>query len=257
MNNVTIVSGFVSNVNDFRSLEKYIICGKKLLNNKINKIIFMEEDIYEKYLSEDLYENTHFIKITKNDIYLFEHKNKITNFSLVTKNTSKDTIDYMFVMCNKTEWIRKAIELNIFNAEQFVWVDFGIFHIFGDNDSLFNESLSKLENNLYEKVRIASCWILDRDIEYYSNYFGWDKNIPISENRFNYINWYFLGGVFGGNVNYLLRFADLMKEKCISLIEKNKTICWEVNLWYLIYQENKELFDAYYADHNPSILLNY
>ena len=36
----------------------------------------------------------------------------------------------MFINCNKTEVIREAIELNYFNTEDFIWLDFGIRHVF-------------------------------------------------------------------------------------------------------------------------------
>ena len=32
---------------------------------------------------------------------------------------------------------------------------------------------------------------------------------------------------------------------------------WEVNIWYLVYKENKELFDNYYCNHNNTIIDNY
>ena len=35
------------------------------------------------------------------------------------------------------------------------------------------------------------------------------------------------------------------------------TIMWEVNVWYLIYNENKLLFDIYDCDHTDSIIDNY
>ena len=48
-----------------------------------------------------------------------------------------------------------------------------------------------------------------------------------------------------------------MKEKCLHIIEEKKTLTWEVNIWYMIFQENKELFNSYLCDHNISILENY
>lgn len=32
---------------------------------------------------------------------------------------------------------------------------------------------------------------------------------------------------------------------------------WEVNIWFLIYLENKDLFDYYSCDHNNTIIDNY
>lgn len=71
----TIVSGFISNSNEYRSVEKYIEYGKKLINIPINKIIFIEKDIYDEYLfnaiTDEILLNTIFIFINKKDIYIF------------------------------------------------------------------------------------------------------------------------------------------------------------------------------------------
>jgi hypothetical protein len=71
------------------------------------------------------------------------------------------------------------------------------------------------------------------------------------------ISWYFAGGVFGGNKNSLLQFADLMKEKCIEIINSYNTIMWEVNIWYILYTENPNLFQPYPCNHSISIIDNY
>ena len=48
-----------------------------------------------------------------------------------------------------------------------------------------------------------------------------------------------------------------MKQKCIDIITKEKTIMWEVNIWFLIYLENNKLFDRYIANHNGSMISLY
>jgi len=48
-----------------------------------------------------------------------------------------------------------------------------------------------------------------------------------------------------------------MKTKCNDIIKNKKTIMWEVNIWYLIYLDNPDLFDRYFANHNSSILIKY
>lgn len=60
----------------------------------------------------------------------------------------------MFVQCNKTEWIREAILKNPFNSDQFIWIDFGIYHIV-NNDDEFYTGINNLNTKSYENVRIA------------------------------------------------------------------------------------------------------
>jgi hypothetical protein len=47
-------------------------------------------------------------------------------------------------------------------------------------------------------------------------------------------------------------------EKCLEIIHTKNTIMWEVNIWYLIYSENKELFNPYTCNnHDDSVIYNY
>jgi hypothetical protein len=263
----TIVSAFLTNINTFlrennssktenneedllqqiktSQIEKYIEYGRKLLEIDIPKIIFIEQTIYEEYLKESIYESnqTHFVFINKTDSYLYEYRDKLQKFKIDTTNKTKDTIDYMFVQCNKTEWMRTASELNVYDTTQFVWVDFGLYHMFGDNKTIFTDSIIELNEKSYDKVRIASIWNMHKNVDFSYIY--------------NNVFWFFAGSIFGGNKENICRFADLMKSKCIEIMSTELTICWEVNIWVLIYKEQPDLFDIYHADHNKLILENY
>lgn len=237
----TLVSAFLTNINNFRSIDKYIEYGKKLINSNQYKIIFIEESVYITYIKDNIIQNSNtiFIFINEKELYFYEYYNQLTNFNIITDNEYKDTIEYMFVQCNKTEWVREAIHKNPFNSEQFVWVDFGIYHVV-NNDDEFYKSLENLNTKIYGNIRIPLG---------YPNF----TNKDISRN----IIWFFLGGIFGGNKDTLLQFADIMKNKCVTIMKTNKTIFWEVNIWYLIHSEFPDLFFGYRADHNLSMLQNY
>jgi hypothetical protein len=148
----------------------------------------------------------------------------------------------MFTICNKTEWVKEAILLNYFKTENFIWVDFGIRHIFSGTDDAFIEKINDLNSKIYRGVRIGAIWNVNNRF-----------NIDIYKD----IAWYFAGGVFGGNANSLVKFSELMKDKCIDIMTNKNTIMWEVNIWYLIYAENQDIFDVYYCNHDNSIIVNY
>ena len=241
----TIVSGFLTNVNqkvDY-NMDDFVKLGSLFLKARIPKIIFVDQEMYEKIKTLEN-EYTKIVLINKTDYELYQYMNHdvLTNFSLNTDNPAKDTIEFMFTMCNKTEWIKQAIDLNCFNTEQFVWVDFGIRHVFRCDDDHYINNLESLHNKSYENIRIGTIW----NLELMYNY-----------NICRNIIWYFAGGVFGGNKESLLKFANLMKEKCLHIISHEKTIMWEVNIWYLIYLENKDLFQTYYCGHDDTIISNY
>ena len=236
----TIVSAFISNINSYRELDKYVEYGKKLLTIDTPKVIFMEKEIYTEYFSNDIFPQTIFVFVEKTDNYLYEQMEAITEFEVVSTNPGKDTIEYMFVQCNKTEWVKQAVETDPFNTEQFVWIDFGIYHMINTED--FADCIYKITQQKYDKIRIAGCW---------------DFNAYYHKNYHSKVLWYFAGSVFGGDKASLCNFADLMTTCCLNFIDEHKKIIWEVNLWYFIYNEHKELFDVYNCGHDKRILDNY
>ena len=285
-NNLIVISAFISNINKQKSINKYIEYGNYLLSEKIDflKILFIEKYIYNEYFNDNKnkddnyhdkistcifeYEqkqyhyvvrnNIIFVFFEKTDNYLYYYIDNITDFNINTDNYNKDTLDYIFVQCHKTEWMKIAIYLmnqiqdcvpilikNNNNLQRYIWIDFGIYHIF-NNEELFNTTFKTLHmQNVINRsinVRIGSC--IHPSSTYHKDIY---KNIA----------WYFAGGVFGGSKESLVKFATIMKEKCLQIIRERKHLMWEVNIWYLIYLEHPELFDIYMCNHTPSILANY
>jgi len=244
----TIVSAFVTGINKKKNMDisHYIECGKKLLRLPVPKIIFIESEIYDTYLLTDyeskLYPFTEFVFIDpKRDIYLYTFLSHITNFQINTLNPDKDTIDYLFVQCNKTEWVRQAIYRNTFHTKQFTWIDFGIYHIV-KNDAQFNATILKISQTRVKKVAVGSCWNL---------------RLPFVRDIYKDVAWFFAGGIFGGEPKYLLEFADLVQQKCIEYITIQRSFIWETNIWYLVYKSNMRIFSPYLAEHDVSLLQNY
>ncbi len=247
--NLTLVTAFVVNVNnrEDRKLDKYIDWGSKLLNIKIPKIIFLENDLIP--LFKDIQPEYNFIiPYSLKNIYLFKYLNQITN-PVNSDNLKKDTLEYFIVQCNKTEWVRFAISLNKFNSKQYMWVDFGIFQFYEklnisneEKISCFDKDVLNTSLKLYNEVRIPHIW---------------DLNLNYSVNLKTNISWYFAGSLFGGDKDKLIIFANKMKEYCLKMIENEKILVWEVNIWYYVYHENKDLFNLYNGGHDTNIFLNY
>ena len=243
----TIVSAFIANIskNNSRSVETYIKYGKLLINIPNPKVIFIDHESYDSFFKDlDItgkYSNTTFIKINKEELYLYKYLDKLTNFKLNTDNYDKNTIDYLFVQNNKTEWVREAIEKNIYNTEQYIWIDFGIYHMI-NNEREFKDGIMSVTNKYYDKLRIASCKYRDYTVSY---------------NVYEIITWTFAGSVFGGHKDALIKFADLAKNEVLKTIEDKKSIMWEINIWYLVKLKYIELFDFYTCGHDIRILKEY
>ena len=241
----TIVTAFMTNINQiqFRSTDKYMELGKKLLSQPIATVCFLEKHIYNQYFADSLeqFPNTSFHLFERNENYLFDHESQMSQFSVISDNPTKDTIGYMFTQCHKTEWVKLAIEKNPFQTTDFIWVDFGILHMIRDENA-FPIFLEKMSRKTYDTVRIASCV---------------DPNEECKTDIYHRIAWFFAGSVFGGSSSALLKFAEKMKTFCLDFVDKRQHLMWEINVWYLLYKEEPGLFNPYRADHNLSILENY
>ena len=247
---MVFVTAFMRDVNKTRPIDVYIEYGKKLLQIDTEQIIFIERDVYELYFQMDVpisqfeYEGKQydyttrgkktFIFFEKNNIYLYDHT--ISNFNVVTDNPVKDTLEYMFIQCHKTEWLKMAAMLK--QKESYIWVDFGIYHMIR-NETILHDELERIIKKPMHKIRIASCI---------------DVHRPNTKDIYKQVVWYFAGSVFGGPAHLVIEFANKMKEKCIQIIKEKNTLMWEINVWYLIYLENPELFDSYLCNHDTSIL---
>jgi hypothetical protein len=245
---ITIVTSFISNINNYRNIKQYVEYGKQLLNCTINKIVFIEKEIYDLYLKDYIFSNTYFVFVKKEQNYLYNYIEQITDLEIITDNPSKDNIHYFFIMCHKTEWMKIAITLNIFHSTQYVWIDFGISHIFQNNTQLFQDSIHGLRDKFYNNVRIATGTSINNIIH---------LDIENNNDFLKNVSWNFLGGIFGGKKEKLLEFSHRMRDKCIYFISNKKTFSWEVNIWCYIYKDNPLLFDCYYADHNSSMIQLY
>lgn len=249
-NNNIIISAFLPDINkrNDRKIETYLTYGTSLLQTKIPKIIFTDPSLILQLRELDIYHLTIFVPFTKYQNYLYNYKNQLVHFSPNTDFKDKDTIDYMFLMCHKSEFMKIALEYikteSIDNIN-LIWIDFGIRHMYSGSNEEFIQSIELMSIKEWEPnntIHLPYIWNLD---------------IINTTNKIEQIQWYFAGSIFAGNKNSILEFSNKVREKCIEIIEIYKTITWEVNIWYLIYLNNKELFSTYYGDHNNSIIYNF
>ncbi len=245
----TIVSAFVSNINDIyeNSLKKYSILGKVLLKSTVPKVIYVDEIMFDLIGDDYDKSNTLIIKINKKNSYLYDYAKYLTKFNLNSNEQTKDTLEYIFTICNKTEWVQDAILLNKFKTKHFIWLDFGIRNILNGyfsciSDEEFIQKINNLKYKTYNNIRISGIW---------------NTNFNFKIDIYKDKSWYFMGDIFGGSSSSLIKFASLMKTKCIDIITSKNTIMWEVNIWYLIYKENSFLFDIYGFITNKDIIDNY
>jgi hypothetical protein len=234
----TFVTAFIRDVNKNRKMSDYIAFGEKLLLVSVPKVVFIDKSSYIEFFNGKTFPLTYFILFELEEMYYYGMRDKITDFNLETGNHEKDTMEYIFVQCYKTEWVRKAIDKNVYSSQQFIWVDFGVFHMIRDETVLKN-GFNQMATKSYSRLRIATC----KFREYVCPYDVYKR-----------LTWNFAGSVFGGDANSLIEFADIVKKKIIETIEEKHTIMWELCVWYLVKDVVPDLYDCYICGHDFRIL---
>ena len=135
---------------------------------------------------------------------------------------------------------------------EYVWIDFGAFHMFGGSVDRFQVALFELRNRIDKRlsreggsgqvIRIAGCW---------------DPNGADRGDIYRDINWTFAGSVFGGSAAAIHDFGLRMREKCFQVLRERNHLMWEINVWVLIFLDAPGLFSWYRSDHNHVLFDGY
>ena len=292
---MNIVTGFISNINrrHDRDITKYIDFGMELMAVEIPMTIFIEKTIFKEHIMHRLRDapdpetiftyricggvmdgiqhnysyqkcgHIIFVFFEVDDLFLWSYRAMAYKFQLNTGNPSKDTLEYMMVQCQKTEWMAIAAQMSSRNdssrndssrnylAKEYVWIDFGGFHMFHGKIDVFQTELYMLRSRIERRLKLkgnssricfARCW---------------DPNMVYYGDIYRDVNWLFAGSVFGGSANCLNEFAMKMREKCLQILREKNTLMWEINIWALLYREAERIFLLYPSDHSEIILRGY
>ena len=312
---MNIVSGFIANVNKRadRDITKYLQFGLELMAVEIPMTIFIERQIFEEHIvsqlrvpkkgegkfvyrvcggvmdgikhtySYHIYGHITFVFFEIEDLFLWSYRAMAHKFQLNTGNPYKDTIEYMMVQCQKTEWVAIAMQLaNAGNktnsatavvasnsatavvvasnsatavAKEYVWVDFGIFHMFRGKIDVFQTELYTMRSRVNRRILHSG----ESSRVCFAN--CWNPNVIYYGDIYKDVNWLFAGSVFGGGANILNTFAMKMREKCLQILREKNTLMWEINIWAILYRDSEQhphpMFVLYTSDHSDIIFRGY
>ncbi len=172
----------------------------------------------------------------------YKHKYGEINLPSV-RDESKDNEEYMILMNSKPEFIKTAIEKNVWNTKYFCWIDFSIKYIVS-NEELFRKNIYNISNYqmpLYQDNRMN---IIIPGCSEQKNMFYMDT-----------IDWRFCGGIIYGYKDDLIDLYDMNLFYFKQFLYQYKTLVWEVNIWAWL--EFIEVFHPYwtYGDHNDTMFM--
>lgn len=290
---MNIVSGFISNINrrEDRDITKYLNFGIELMSVEIPMTIFIESSVFHSHIisslklqktcegefvyrvcgglmdgltcsfSYQIYGHITFVFFQHSDLFLWSSREIAHKFHLNTGNPNKDTLDYMMVQCQKSEWMAIAAHLSkhLYSTDtqqkEYVWIDFGAFHMFHGKIDVFQTELYKMRSRINRRLLNNSNNLQNNSRMTFAR--CWDPNRIYYGDIYKDVNWLFAGSVFGGNAETIQRFALKMREKCFQILRERNTLMWEINIWVLLYRESEDMFALYPSDHSEIIFRGY
>jgi len=223
------------------SVERYLkFADEYILKLPYNLIVFTDSIDVEDYIREKRKEKLYILNVPFEDTYYYKHLTTLvelqSKFNIINGNREHETPLYIILNNNKFYFMEKAIELNPFNSEHFIWIDFGINHV-AKNPEKINEWFLFIPDKI--KQLCINPYI---------------ENID-NKTMFKYIYHHIAGGLFSGSKENLLKYCNLFKEKTEQIYSDE---------WYqideavitMIERDNPDLFDLYYGDYQ-GIISNY
>ena len=233
---ITFVTAFI-NLNEDRSKEKSVEnrfeLFIRLLRTGIRVHLFMSKSYADLLLLIDsnLISNLTVEYIELEDLDTYKEIQELSYELPSTRNTHKDTSNYMILMNSKIEFMHRACQK--IESSRYAWIDFSIFHVLKDpSTSAYLSELSTLTPK--EGLYIPGCW---------------NKGVP----NFSAISWRFCGGFFLGDKSSIEDFYGI--HKCnFKEIVVSKGLSWEVNVWALYEYAYGLRCTWFKGDHNDSIV---
>ena len=225
-NNITIVSAYYP-MQSKHDLEKY----KKWINNLYGNVgfnlVFFTNKEYTPYINNirKNYKNTKVITLEFEELACFK-KYGIDFWKKQETIDPENNIHNYKLYCiwyEKKEFVKKAIEINPFNSDYFIWIDGGICR-----DEKWIPYLKKLPNpkNIsYDKMMILSINDKFLDLDDYT------KVDTVG------------GGIIGGPSTLWLKYDKLYDNEINNYLNNNKFIGKDQPLIASIIKKNKELFN--------------
>lgn len=214
-------------------IDFYINHFLKLVQSGIEIICFCDRTYQTKLKAIELPPNLTIIVQELSELPIY--KLCITSNALPnTKNLQKDSLSFFGLMNAKVDFL-KIVAIQ-YPQRTIVWIDAGLLKVI-KNEKLCLQQLKRIQC-IPNKIISPGCW-------------NYQSNVPIHN-----VCWRFAGGLIIASANIIPNFHFQVEHTLKNIIQTQKCITWEVNIWAIIETYYPELFQWYYADHNDSMILN-
>lgn len=233
--------------NNTQRKQSHVYLEKSLfvLNLDVNLVIFIEEE-YVDYVTEHrkpFEKKTKIIPMKFEDLHYYQHYEEIAQnmktHPIHNSSSYKDTPNYIILMWEKLEFVKKAIEDNPFKSDYFAWIDFGLTHVAKTQKCLKNETFTKVP----EKIKIMKL----REFSY--------NEFNDLRSYYSYLRGIMAAGYMTGSLENMLIFHRLMNIEISRCLEM-KVAPVDEQILPIVISKCPELFILYNGDYED-ILDNY
>jgi glycosyl transferase, family 25 len=176
----------------------------RLVESGVSVVLFLDSNLDWTFPS-----NVHVVRIAFEDTWIHRVTEGVP-IELTDLRAPKDTLGYMNIQHSKTEWLRRAYELNPYGTQWFAWIDFGIARLLDANTV---NRLRRLPVPETPRLVTPGCW-------------GW-----IDCTVWNEVQWRFCGGFLMIHGDKIPGFWEAYTKTVLETLPK---FTWEVNIWMLM-----------------------
>lgn len=231
---------------DNRQMDQYLQIAENFMMQLPYPIMFFidpDDSILYEFITQtrQKYMNKTFIYQERfQDTYFYKDVDRIRElqqqYRIYNGDLKHETPLYVVLNNNKFHFIERAIESNPFQSSHFIWMDLGINHV-ARNTERIHEWILRVPDKIKQLC-------INPFIEYGDNH-----------DIFHNIYHHMAGGLFSGNAEYLLKYANAFKAKTAQIYSEG---WWQVDeaVMTMVQRENPDWFDLFYGDYD-GIISNY
>jgi hypothetical protein len=236
METATIVTGYFKLNISKASHSKYTEWIKNMLINNNPMIIFCDKSSQEfiEDLRVDKKDKTVIIPTNIKDFYCYKYVNEyIENYKIDTEQTVGHNPLLYMVWSEKSHFLKRAIELDPFKTDYFLWVDIGCFRKENTNYLNWPNPLRVSQMNKHKVLLLSVIPFTNSELEC-----SCKENLPLFQftNRIG-------GTIFGGGKEILLKWHDLYYDMIEYFISINRFIGKDQSIMNSVYLLNREMCD--------------
>jgi hypothetical protein len=197
-----------------RKLDTYVSLFQNIIDSDVQLHVYLSPDYYEMFKDKFTSDNVVVESIRLEDLRVYKELSTIQVELPAVRNGDKDTYNFLTLINSKTELMQKSVHNNVFNSTHFAWIDFGIFHIVKNTESVKHIIHKLSTTNLKDSFLCAAGGCRPKPHVDFSNLF-----------------WRFFGGFFIGDKESVLQFDKLYETTFMRIVKQYKILTWEVNVW--------------------------